>query len=232
MSNVILWHWYYAKLLNIDVYKNYFISSIHMCKTNISCKDGSSHTTNHVNLVMSLIKFSQRFEFGMVSLTTIFHAYVFVHSCHDGFVDYKFCNLFEFIILDCKLIIFQSICDVLQLVDWLKITLTDQLFAMSFINCYEEMELHVVGSKTTIHWYFFNCDHISTYLQITMGFRVCIFNVNFFFTFIHLFCLKKRLHYETSTFFIMCIIFGMMPNSHFCFTFIVSNILWFEDCFF
>lgn len=53
------------------------------------------------------------------------------------------------------------------------------------------------------------------------------------FTFIYLFCIKRQhLHYETPTFFIMCIIFGMMPNSHFCFTFIVSNILWFEDCFF
>lgn len=59
MSNVILWHWYYAKLLNIDVYKNYVISSIDMCKTHISCKDGSSHITNHVNLVISLIKFFQ-----------------------------------------------------------------------------------------------------------------------------------------------------------------------------
>jgi hypothetical protein len=74
------------------------------------------------------------------------------------------------------------------------------------------MELHIVRSKSKIHWYFFNCDHISTYLQITMGFRV--------------------LHYETPTFFIMCIIFGMIPNSHFCFTFIISNILWFEDFFF
>lgn len=103
---------------------------------------------------------------------------------------------------------------------------------LSFINCYEQMELHVVGSKSKIHWYFFNCDHISTYLQITMGFRVWIFNVKKKFTFIYLFCTEKRLHYETTTFFIMCIIFGMMPNSHFCFTFIVSNILWFEDCFF
>ncbi len=62
--------------------------------------------------------------YGMVSLITIFHAYVFAHNCRDGFVDYKF------VICLNLLIIFQSICNVLQLVDWLKITLTDQLFAM------------------------------------------------------------------------------------------------------
>jgi hypothetical protein len=48
---------------------------------------------------------------------------------------------------------------------------------MSFVNHYEQMELHVVGSKSNIHWYFFNCDHISTHLKITVGFRVWIFNV-------------------------------------------------------
>ncbi len=104
---------------------------------------------------------------------------------------------------------------------------------LSFVNRYEQMELHVVGSRSKIHWYFFNCEHISTYLQITMGFWTWIFNVKKKFTFIYLFCIKKQLlHYEIPTFFIMCIIFGMMPNSHFCFTFIVSNILWLKGCFF